>query len=92
MRVSGVGLLAMFAVLLYAGLQLGGLGYPLFWQDEGETFDFDLNCEKGICTKADEFKMECLAVEEDDGDEKLDCTGDQLWSDYPFDWERKPTE
>lgn len=62
------------------------------WQDEGEIFDFDLNCDTGICTKADEFKMECLAVEEDDGDEKLDCTGDQLWSDYPLDWERKPTE
>ena len=37
---SGAGILAILAILLYAGLQLGGLGYPLLWQDEGETAMF----------------------------------------------------
>ncbi|MAJ58599.1 MAG: hypothetical protein CBC48_00865 [bacterium TMED88] len=30
----------VFMALLYGGLQLGSLGHPLFWQDEGETAMF----------------------------------------------------
>jgi hypothetical protein len=62
--------------------------FDAVWQDEGEEFDFEMTCDKGSCTKADEFTMECVAVEEDDGDEMLDCNAGQLWSKYPFDWER----
>ena len=38
-KVAG-GLLAALVLLVYAALQLGSLGHPLFWQDEGETVMF----------------------------------------------------
>ncbi len=38
-RVSATFALAM-SILVYATLQLGSLGHPLFWQDEGETAMF----------------------------------------------------
>jgi hypothetical protein len=60
------------------------------WEDDDTEFDFEWECDGGACTEADQFTMECEAVEEEDGDEKLDCRGAEgsLWRSYPFDFQR----
>lgn len=55
------------------------------WEDQGEEFEFDMNCKGGPCN-GDDFKMDCEVIDTDSGD-KMDCTADQKWSRYIFNWE-----
>ena len=70
------------------------LRFELTWgaTEDGEDYEFDLECDKGVCTKADEFDMVCKGIQLDSGEERLDCSGEKLWRDYPFNWERSPDE
>jgi hypothetical protein len=61
--------------------------FDVAWEDEVEEFDFKMKCASDACTDADEFTMECQAIEMDDGAYKMDCDGNKRWADYPFDWE-----
>ena len=47
----------------------------------GRDYVFDMECD-GDCGDLD-FEMEC----ELDGDD-LECEGDEMWSDWDFEWER----
>src|SRR5262245_33123959 len=58
------------------------------WEQDGDEYDFEMQCEQGQWVGND-FKMECQVIEEEeDGDHKLDCHGEAKWTNYPFDWER----
>jgi hypothetical protein len=48
---------------------------------DGKEYIFDMECD-GDCGELD-FEMEC----ELDGDE-LECEGDEMWNDFPLDWEK----
>jgi hypothetical protein len=61
--------------------------FNIDWEDEVDEFDLEMDCRGDACAD-DDFKMECEVIEEDDGDEKLDCTANKKWSQYPFNWER----
>jgi hypothetical protein len=61
--------------------------FDVEWEEQGTEFDLDMECSKGNCDGSD-FKMECEVIEEDSGEEKMDCKGDGSWSNYPFDWQR----
>jgi hypothetical protein len=65
-----------------------GFAFEAEWEQDGDEFDFLMECDQGPCDGND-FKMECQVIkEEEDGDEKLDCNGAAKWTNYPFDWER----
>jgi len=55
------------------------------WEDQGTEFDFEMQCDKGPCD-GDDFIMECEVIDTDDGD-KMDCTANNKWSEYVFNWE-----
>ncbi len=61
--------------------------FDVEWEDKGLEFDLKMECDKGPCD-GDDFEMECEVIEEDDGDEKMDCKGSGKWKSYPFDWRR----
>lgn len=56
-------------------------------EDEGRQFDFALDCTSDSC---DSFVMRCYVVSaDDDYPDNMDChTGNNMWKDYPLDWER----
>lgn len=58
-------------------------------KDDGYRWDFEMDCKSEQCN-GDDFKMKCKVFSGDDngGLDKLNCTGDGRWTDYPFDWER----
>lgn len=56
--------------------------------EEGTAWVFSMNCKSGPCS-GDDFKMTCEVISEGaDQADKMNCTGNKKWDDYPFDWER----
>ncbi len=67
--------------------------FELEWRESAEhEFELEMDCltstkMAGACDEED-FTMSCR-LDGGSGDE-LACTGDAVWSDYPFGWEREP--
>lgn len=62
--------------------------FDFIWEDEVDEFDFAMECSSDNCGEGNDFTMECRVIEVDSGAEKLDCSADGRWADYPLDWER----
>jgi len=75
-------------------IRAGDSGFTEFefdvdWQEKrnGE-FEFDMECDEGPCDGgANDFEMECDFIDTTAG-EKLDCEGDERWSETVLQWER----
>ena len=66
------------------------IDFKLDWEDEGNEFDFALECDSDNCD-GDDFVMECQVIEPEDGTEdRLDCkTNSDKWAEYPLQFERE---
>jgi hypothetical protein len=55
--------------------------------EDGMSWRFKMSCVTGPCN-GDDFKMDCQVVDEGtDQPLKMECTANNRWAPYPFDWE-----
>lgn len=64
-----------------------GFTFDVAWAAEDDLYQLNFTCRLGECDGTNNFRMECYAFEEDDGSVKLECTGSDRFTSYPFGWE-----
>lgn len=63
--------------------------FDVEWKEKSNgEYEFDMECDDGPCEDgANDFEMECDFIDTTAG-EKLDCKGDERWSETILQWER----
>lgn len=61
--------------------------FDVAWGNEGDQYQLNMSCRLGECDGTNDFRMECFVFEENDGDVKMECTGNNRFAGYPFGWE-----